>query len=417
MSNTATNKRARSAGRTSWFSWLGFRRGDRPRKEPHFGEYQSRHKTRAKSQHKKRPRSQHPGQYQNRPQRPGVGGFGRWRRQPLKPAPTFSIGRVCSWLVVATVLVAAGWHWAELYHFINRPLTRVTVAGPLQRLTPVELSRLLQPQLGLSSQHSAADRPAHAILIVPPNYPEQHSTRTLISHPDQPLGPAAGHPAQLASTAAGHPDQLTSTAASHPDQSSPTPDSHPEQLRPASDNPSLQPGHASSATGFFSLDLQAVKAAVEAHPWVYRASVKRSWPDRLSLHITEQTAIARWRDDQLMNPFGELFKPPELAAWAKLPLLTGPDQTQFRVMQQYKILNRVLMAAGLHLTGLSVSTRGSWQLQLNDRVQVTAGREAVLARVQRFAEFHQQLPATDAALITSVDLRYASGLALARAKL
>ncbi|MGI9251488.1 MAG: cell division protein FtsQ/DivIB [Pseudohongiellaceae bacterium] len=164
--------------------------------------------------------------------------------------------------------------------------------------------------------------------------------------------------------------------------------------------------------GFFTLNLQAIKANIETHPWVHQASVKRVWPNAVAIEITEQVAIARWQDKQLMNPFGELFTPSAMDESVSLPLLNGPNDARFKVMEQYKLLSQMLFPAGLRLTGLSYSNRGSWQLVLNDGIQVTVGREDVLHRVQRFVNFYQNLPVNDAPLIAEADLRYANGIAI-----
>ena len=50
--------------------------------------------------------------------------------------------------------------------------------------------------------------------------------------------------------------------------------------------------------GFFSCDMNKLRKAVLAMPWVDDVSVRRSWPDRLSMVVTEQVPLARstWSD-------------------------------------------------------------------------------------------------------------------------
>ena len=70
--------------------------------------------------------------------------------------------------------------------------------------------------------------------------------------------------------------------------------------------------------GFLSVDLDALRAALESIPWVDRARVERRWPNGVRVFITEHVAAARWGEDGLMNTRGELFLrharhiPPEL---------------------------------------------------------------------------------------------------------
>ena len=158
--------------------------------------------------------------------------------------------------------------------------------------------------------------------------------------------------------------------------------------------------------------MDEIKQTLEQHPWVFRASVKRLWPDTLSLLLTEQVAIARWGESQLLNQLGEIFEPGNLEKIGALPKLTGPEQRQFEVMQQYQLLNQVLFPAGLKLTGLSLSSRGSWELSLNEDMRVVAGRSDVIEKVERFVGFYAAQSATQTAGIESVDLRYSNGMAI-----
>ena len=60
-------------------------------------------------------------------------------------------------------------------------------------------------------------------------------------------------------------------------------------------------------SGFLSVDLDALRAALETIPWVDRARVERKWPNGVRVFITEHVAAARWGDSGLMNTRGELF--------------------------------------------------------------------------------------------------------------
>lgn len=164
--------------------------------------------------------------------------------------------------------------------------------------------------------------------------------------------------------------------------------------------------------GFFDFDVGDVKRELEQHPWVLQASVKKMWPGTLSLQLTEQVAIARWGGQQLLNQYGELFQPGVIQEDSSLPLLTGPQGSQEFVMQQYQKLNQILFPAGLRLSGLSLSKRGSWEYLLNDGIQVSAGRKDVPEKTQRFVDFYQAQPLEQSSQFLSIDLRYGNGIAV-----
>lgn len=164
--------------------------------------------------------------------------------------------------------------------------------------------------------------------------------------------------------------------------------------------------------GFFDFDVEGVKEELEQHPWVLQASVKRVWPDTLALQLTEQVAIARWGDTQLLNQYGEIFEPAGVESLLTLPVLTGPDQLQREVMQQYQKLNQILFPSGLRLSGLSLSRRGSWGLVLNEGMDVVVGRNDVIEKTQRFVEFYDAQDPLQSSRFQSVDLRYGNGIAV-----
>lgn len=164
--------------------------------------------------------------------------------------------------------------------------------------------------------------------------------------------------------------------------------------------------------GFFDFDVVEAKEELELHPWVLQASVTRIWPDSLSLRLTEQVAIARWGDEKLLNQYGKLFQPERSLELNSLPLLTGPEDSQETVMLQYQKLNQILFPAGLRLSGLSLSRRGSWEYLLNGKLQVAAGRDGVFEKTQRFIEFYMSQPSERSSQFLSIDLRYGNGIAV-----
>ena len=164
--------------------------------------------------------------------------------------------------------------------------------------------------------------------------------------------------------------------------------------------------------GFFDFDVLEAKVELELHPWILQASVTRIWPSTLSLHLTEQVAIARWGNEQLLNQYGEIFQPERLLELSALPLLTGPEESQETVMLQYQKLNQILFPAGFRLSGLSLSKRGSWEYLLNEQMQVAAGRDDVFEKTQRFIDFYLIQPLEQSSQFLSIDLRYGNGIAV-----
>ncbi len=164
--------------------------------------------------------------------------------------------------------------------------------------------------------------------------------------------------------------------------------------------------------GYFGIDVQAIKTQLEADPWIEQATITRVWPDTLSVHISEEVAIARWREASLLNQYGESFEPDTLEHDLALPLLNGPSGTERRVMEQYQVFSQMLFDTGLRIRELSFNERGSWNLVLNNDVRMTLGSNNVLERMQRFVTLYERYLFNDFSLIETVDLRYNHGIAI-----
>ncbi|MGB4246480.1 MAG: cell division protein FtsQ/DivIB [Pseudohongiellaceae bacterium] len=165
-------------------------------------------------------------------------------------------------------------------------------------------------------------------------------------------------------------------------------------------------------TGFLALDVQAIKAELEADPWIDQAVITRVWPDTLSVAITEEIAIARWGDDSLLNQHGVIFKPQTIEEDMALPLLRGPEGTQNRVMEQYQSFSQMLFSSGLRVRELELSERGSWTLRMDNDVLVTIGRNDVVERMQRLVKLYDKLFYAQIDEIEAFDLRYNNGISI-----
>ncbi len=166
--------------------------------------------------------------------------------------------------------------------------------------------------------------------------------------------------------------------------------------------------------GFFDINVAGVKRQLESHPWVAGAEVKRIWPNALSVALTEEVAIARWREGSLLNQSGEIFTPSRLDDTSSLPLLTGPENTETLMMEQFHAFNQILYPAGLRIEKLELSERNSWDLEVSGGLRLVAGRVAVREKLKRFASIYDKRIENDIGVIEKIDLRYSNGFTVKR---
>ncbi|KXI30912.1 cell division protein FtsQ/DivIB [Paraglaciecola hydrolytica] len=164
---------------------------------------------------------------------------------------------------------------------------------------------------------------------------------------------------------------------------------------------------------FFELDVAQTHHDIEALPWVYRASVRKRWPNGLEIYVVEQLPAARWNDDSLLNQHGEVFDGIAIANQAQLvlPSLFGPGGSEQTALQGYRDMQSLLEVADLHITELFLSERFAWNLHLGNGIKLNLGRSEFIDRLQRFVDVFPLISSQEKA-VDYVDLRYDTGLAV-----
>lgn len=165
--------------------------------------------------------------------------------------------------------------------------------------------------------------------------------------------------------------------------------------------------------GFVGADLDALRDRLEALPWVYRANVRRRWPDTLEIAVREQLPIARWGDRGFLNHEAELFSPRTAERWQGLPTIDGPAGSEQQLMDYYRRLRDLLEPLDLVISSLEQDERGQLLVRLDSGLALRLGDEAFQLRVQRFIDLYRKDLQERGGEVASVDMRYAQGAAVA----
>ncbi len=164
--------------------------------------------------------------------------------------------------------------------------------------------------------------------------------------------------------------------------------------------------------GILSLDLEPIRARLEADPWVESARVRRVWPHGLQIRIEEETPIARWGDHGFVNRHGQVQTIADTGSLAELPHLAGPAGSEREVMKKYRDIGQLLQPAGLKISTLAVDRRGTWVVRLAAGPRLLLGRGRIMDKVPRFLAVWELVLAARAAEVVQVDARYDDGLAV-----
>lgn len=170
---------------------------------------------------------------------------------------------------------------------------------------------------------------------------------------------------------------------------------------------------------FFTVNLDAVRIAFEAVPWVRRATVRREWPNQLIVTIEEHAPLGTWGEDgRLLSVKGDVFTAnlAEAEEDGELAEFAGPDGSEKEVVARFNELHQWFAPMNLAPEAVHLSGRYAWTVKLNNGMTVELGREqsktTLRERVERLAAIYPQLVARLQDRIESVDMRYPNGLAL-----
>jgi cell division protein FtsQ len=166
---------------------------------------------------------------------------------------------------------------------------------------------------------------------------------------------------------------------------------------------------------FFTMNLDAARAALARVPWVRAVALRRQWPRRLEIDVDEHEPLARWNDGALVDTQGDVF----VADYAgDLPEFTGPDGEAPLMVARYREWSALLAPLALRLRGVRLSARGGWLLRAaadGGPLVLELGRDDVAGRLGRFVAVYARTMgalARAGTRVDHVDLRYRNGFAV-----
>ena len=160
--------------------------------------------------------------------------------------------------------------------------------------------------------------------------------------------------------------------------------------------------------GFFNINVETIQEILLEEPWVQQVSVKKVWPDSITVNIREQNPVAQWHEADLVNSDAKLFRPDRESFPDGLPLLSGPDNSAELVLGNLEKL-RSILPDGLDVHELDLSERRSWILKLNNGLVIRLGKSDVVEKTKQFFEYFPVSSLIELEKIMYVDMRYTNG--------
>ena len=165
-------------------------------------------------------------------------------------------------------------------------------------------------------------------------------------------------------------------------------------------------------TGFFDVDITAVKTRLLLIPWVADVEVSRVWPQTLIVTVMKQNPVAIWNGNSLMNAEGDIFSPGAATFPGNMPILIGSQGQQLKVWQNYLAMQALLRPLGLTIANITLSSVQDWQVQFENGAALDLGQEDNLEKLKRFIDVFPKVFIGHFDQVNYVDMRYTDGMAV-----
>lgn len=171
----------------------------------------------------------------------------------------------------------------------------------------------------------------------------------------------------------------------------------------------------------FTVNLKAVKEAVQELSWVQSASVERVWPDGLKVTVIKHNPVAIWEDGRLVSSEGILFtgNDESIEKLADMPMFSGDAAYSVQAVQYLPAFMKAAKALGGRLKGVHASYRGSWsvtvELKTTPVVTIELGRalteNSPVERLERVVKHYPDLCRIMQGYPLRIDARYRDAFA------
>ena len=164
--------------------------------------------------------------------------------------------------------------------------------------------------------------------------------------------------------------------------------------------------------GFYTVDLTSFEKQLNDIPWVYRANIKRKWPSKLVIEISEQQPYFRWGEQHLINKHAETFYVGDTQQYLRLPLLEGVSGREKYLMDLYYKYNSRFQDVGAAILRFKEDARYDKEITLVNGITINVGREKVERQIERCLYSFAMFTKAERDAIASIDLRHSNGFAI-----
>jgi cell division protein FtsQ len=193
--------------------------------------------------------------------------------------------------------------------------------------------------------------------------------------------------------------------------------------------------------GFFSMNVDIFRKELLLLPWIKNVSVRKVWPNKLLVTISERRPIVRWFSidspseinqtyskatdnntipntvsETLLSAEGIIFAPEvtqeQQIKFSKLPLFSGPQNNVDKILKKCLQFIQIINPINIKVKRCTMDSRHAWNIELTTRLELKMGKNEVIKRLQRFVDVFSQQLGPYLKYVAYVDLRYSNGISV-----
>lgn len=167
------------------------------------------------------------------------------------------------------------------------------------------------------------------------------------------------------------------------------------------------------ADGFFNVNVAGGQKALATIPGIKSATIRRVWPNQITISIQEYTALAKWQNDAWLSPEGEIF-------YTDTPPVTDQALPQFSAFKEdipllltmYPKLSEELKPYDLHIMGMFRLGYNAWRLSTDKGFDLKLKLDDLKPLSSFLGIYQQLLEENPHKILGHVDLRYPTGFSV-----
>ena len=164
--------------------------------------------------------------------------------------------------------------------------------------------------------------------------------------------------------------------------------------------------------GFFSLNIHELQERIESRPWTESVSVRRIWPNRIGVSVSERVPVARWDERHLLSDQAEVYLA-DAKEFSHLPRVHAENHSPAWALEQFYRLQARFASADEQIVAVLVDSRGALDVELINALTVKLGRDEIERKVERLISIYDEQILPRREQIRRLDLRYSNGFAVA----